>query len=307
MSKECPICSSNDVSFVQKLINSDVETNVFRCESCDLDFLDTWDNVEYVKSLYEGDKYIFSHNLSESSDDKLKFNEYDKRYNWVKGTLDKNKSLLEIGCGDGKFLNMIRDDVNVAEGVELSPPQVKKLRDEGYTCYDIMIDEMEPPRQYDIVCMFALLEHVPRIGDFLQNLKKYIHNDSHVYIEVPNLNNLLVSGYDISEFRDFYYRPIHLYYFTPASLVKLLNKYGFDVDIHTMQQASLTNHFHWMHNKKGQPNANAMTSIQLPTDALPKLPMLEMLDQVDDYYRELCEKNQMGDLLSAHAVLAGKG
>ena len=304
MSSKCPICLTNKISFVQELVNTDIQTNVYRCESCDLDFLDTWDNVEYVKSLYEGDKYIFTHNVGCDDKSNLKFNEYDKRYDFIKGTLGKNKTLLEIGCGDGTFLDMIRSDVKVAEGVELSPPQVKKVRENGYTCYDVMIDEMEPSQRYDIVCMFALLEHVPNIGDFLQNLKKYVHEQSHIYIEVQNLNNALASAYDISNFRDFYYRPIHLYYFTPKSLVKLLNKYGFDADIHTMQQASLTNHFHWMYNKHGQANASSMTSVDLPIEIMDKLPMYEILDKVDDYYRELCEKQMMGDLLSAHAVLA---
>ena len=304
MSCKCPICLTKKISFVQELVSADIKTTVYRCESCDLDFLDTWDNVEYVKSLYEGDKYIFTHNVGNDDKSNLKFNEYDKRYGYIKDTLGKNKTLLEIGCGDGTFLDMVRSDVKVAEGVELSPPQVKKVREKGYTCYDVMIDEMEPTQRYDIVCMFALLEHVPLIGDFLQNLKKYVHDQSHIYIEVPNLNNVLASGYDISSFRDFYYRSIHLYYFTPKSLVKLLNKYGFDADIHTMQQASLTNHFHWMYNNQGQANASSMTSVDLPVDVMDKLPMYEILDKVDDYYRELYEKEMMGDLLSAHAVLS---
>ncbi len=305
MSKKCPICSKLEVTLVQNEIQGNVKTNVYRCETCDLDFLETWDDVEHVKSLYEGDKYVFSHNVSNNAQVGLKFNEYDARYAWVKPFLGKDKSLLEIGCGDGKFLRMVKDDVCIAEGCELSPPQVKKLRREGFTCYDKMVDEMPPPQRYDIVCMFALLEHVPLISSFLEKLKDYIHEGSHIFIEVPNLNNPLVSGVSIQEFKAFYYRPIHLYYFTPSSLVKLLAKAGYESNVYTSQQASITNHFHWMHNRCGQSSANYMTSVVLPVSTSKKLPMGDIFEKVDDYYRSLLNENQMGDLLSAHVFLPG--
>ncbi|MGD2118688.1 MAG: class I SAM-dependent methyltransferase [Chromatiales bacterium] len=304
MTKECPICANEDVSLIRDIINDGNKTNVLHCSDCDLDFLETWDDVEYVKSLYDGDKYVFTHNVAADCPVGLKYDEYEKRYQWMKPYLGNQSSLLEIGCGDGKFLRMVRDDVAVAEGLELSPPQVARLRSEGFTCYDVMIDEMEAPRQYDIVCMFAVLEHVPLVRNFLDRLKNYLHPDSHVFIEVPNLNNPLVSGVDIPEFRNFYYRSIHLYYFTPTSLGKLLGQEGFAFNLHTSQQASITNHFHWMHKHQGQANGNYMTSVEPPVTILDKLPMRDVLGKVDDYYRDLLEQNDMGDLLSAHAKLS---
>ena len=166
-----------------------------------------------------------------------------------------------------------------------------------------MIDEMELTRTYDIICMFALLEHVPNVKNFLESLKAYCHKDTQIFIEVPNLNDPLVNGYKINEYREFYYRAIHLYYFTPKSITKLLKCMGFNVECSTSQQASITNHFHWMHQKKGQKNANAMTSALAPVDLNPKLPINEILDKTDDYYRKILEENLMGDLLLAHATI----
>ena len=99
MSCKCPICLTNKISFVQELVNADIQTKVYRCESCDLDFLDTWDNVEYVKSLYEGDKYIFTHNVGCDDKSNLKFNEYDKRYGINEDHLSK---ISEINFANAK-------------------------------------------------------------------------------------------------------------------------------------------------------------------------------------------------------------
>jgi 2-polyprenyl-3-methyl-5-hydroxy-6-metoxy-1,4-benzoquinol methylase len=304
MSLLCPCCSSRDATLVQDQIKGGVKTKVLQCAPCDLHFLETWDDVEHVKSLYEGENYIFTHNAESGGHLKLKYDEYQVRYERLRPFLGKQKSLLEIGCGDGKFLNMIKNEVRCAEGLELSPPQVEKLRKEGFTCYDKMIHEMAPPKKYDIICMFALLEHVPLVRNFLQVLKTYLKDDGDIFIEVPNRNNALVSGVDITEFRNFYYRPIHLYYFNPNSLGKLLKQEGYTYQLETTQQASITNHFHWMYNRKGQPNANYMTSVVPPASAgVQGSTYGKVLEDIDNFYRAQLIKNNMGDLLAAHLRL----
>ena len=300
MSKMCPICSNKDVTFVRDKLKGDVTTDTFECFECDLHFLDTWDNVEAVKKLYEGDNYIFAHNIDPKAKQELKFDEYQNRLNQIMPFLSKDKSVLEVGCGDGKFLKLLKPHVGEVEGVELSPPQVELLRKEGFTCYDIMIDELESNKQYDVVCMYALLEHVPNVQSFLQHLKSLVKPGGHIFIEVPNRKNVLINGFSIEEFKSHYYRPVHLYYFTPKSLGKVLEKAGFKFKIETFQQASITNLFHWLFLKKGQPNAQALTSVKTPIPLIEQSAISEVLEKVDDYYREQLNASKEGDLLSAH-------
>ena len=306
MAKSCPICSSAETYLIFSDNEKNPKSKVFCCEVCDVNFLEFWDDDKFVRQLYSDDKYVFQHNISDDSGLPLKFNEYQKRYEWVKPYLDKGKSLLEVGCGDGTFLKMVRDELALAEGMELSQPQVTKLRSEGLTCYENMIGEMEAPHQYDIICMFAVLEHIPAVGLFLEELKNYMHSGTQVFIEVPNLNDALVSGYHLPEFKSFYFRPVHLYYFTPKSIGLLLAKHGYDIELRTVQQASITNHFHWMYERCGQPNGNYMASPIAPVSLDNKFPMLQILDQLDDYYRSLLESNNMGDLLDVRAWLGSK-
>ena len=81
-----------------------------------------------MKSLYTGDNYIFTHNISSDNNLSLKFDEYKNNYFRIKPYLNKKIDLLEIGCGDGKFLDMV-NEVNSIECIELSEPQVRKLRE----------------------------------------------------------------------------------------------------------------------------------------------------------------------------------
>lgn len=222
--------------------------------------------------------------------------------NFTDSGLEKLIKRLKIGCGNGWFLDMVKNDVASVECIELSPPQVLKLREKGYKCYDLMIEDLKIKKKYDVICLFAVLEHVANVENFLTVLKKFLKPDGNIFIEVPNRKNILFSGFKVESFRKFYYRDIHLYYFTPKSLKKLLSKNGYKCNLETSQQASITNHFHWLHNKKGQENANIMTSIYIPDIDLEKQ-FSDVLEQTDNFYRKTLNENGLGDLLFARASL----
>lgn len=302
MNNNCPICQNKSTHKTFSFSSHDKNINVYECNQCDFEYLDIWDDIDFVKSLYSGNNYIFTHNISNDKKVTLKFDEYKNNYLRIKPFLKKHSHLLEIGCGDGKFLDMVKNDVASVECIELSPPQVLKLRKKGYKCYDLMIEDLKIEKKYDVICLFAVLEHVANVENFLTVLKKFLKPDGNIFIEVPNRKNILFSGFKVESFRKFYYRDIHLYYFTPNSLKKLLSNNGYKCNLETSQQASITNHFHWLHNKKGQENANIMTSIYIPDIDLEKQ-FSDVLEQTDNFYRKTLNENGLGDLLFARASL----
>ena len=312
MADKCPICYKKSHELVRGRVNGEskgqIKTKVWRCRDCELDFLETWDDSEYIKSLYEGANYVYSANISNNVNIPLKYNEYEERLKKMKPFLNKDHTLLEIGSGDGTFLRMVSPYVAVAEGVELSPIQAERLRKEGFTIYDTIIDEVEPVKSYNIVCMFQLLEHVPNVTTFLECLKKYLSYNSMIFIEVPNLNCPLLSCYDIPGYRDMQYRIIHQYYFTLKALGKLLEKCSYGFEIRTLQQASITNHFHWMYTQIRQPTKNHMSSAVLPVPYFSKGHIdsnlvKDVLEVTDNFYRQMLEKRDLGNLIYARAWL----
>ena len=306
MSLLCPICEKKnpDPQFIFE--GETRKIKVLFCDVCDFHYLDIWDDVDYVKSLYAGSKDVFTNNISEDKTSYLKYDEYEDNYKRIKPYLKKNMRLLEIGCGDGKFLHKVKNDVQDVECVELSEPQVNKLRNDGFICYDQMIEDFMPSKKYDVICLFAVLEHVPNLKSFLNRLKLFLNEKGLIFIGVPNSKNVLFSGYEIEKFKNFYYRSIHLYYFNPFSLSKILNQLDFKCELTTSQQASITNHFNWIHLNKGQKNANEMTSVKLPVDYESTSNIHKILDETDDFYRSLLEKNNLGDLLFAKVSMTNE-
>ncbi len=306
MNQRCPVCNSPGIQ-IRDRVRGGKEIRVYRCEDCFLDFLDIWDETEKVYQFYDGNQYVYKPNIT---GERMKFNEYDERVKRILPYLNKKSRVLDIGCGDGTFIKRICSYCGQIEGTEITVEHVRKLRSEGFVVWDCLIHEMEPTQPYDIICMFALLEHIPNVIEFLYDLKKrFMHQGTVIFIEVPNLLDPLTSCYNIPEYRDFFYREYHLYSFTKKSLGKLLQKAGFEFECQPLLQASITNHFHWMHQKKGQATTTDMSNVVLPEkpimDKTPSgKPFIEILDEVDSFYREIMITNGIGDLLACRAWLS---
>jgi SAM-dependent methyltransferase len=282
MSSRCPICSSS----------CQTGKYTYECPDCDLEFLGTWGQKEKVHRLYK--KLTYKSNIKPGP---IKHNEYHRRFEIIRPYLDKQTALLEIGAGEGHFLKLVKPLVGIADACEISPYHAKKLRQKGYTVIDKDIT-LAKPRQYKLVCMYAVLEHIPQVKKYLISLKEWITPDGILFIEVPSLNCAMLRYYDIPEYRKHFYRSQHLYHFTEKSLRRLLNSCDYDCVVSPFQNASLTNHFHWLHTGKRQPTTNDMVSVTLPRKSKN---LTEVLEKTDNFYRKQLTTKGISDILIAQA------
>lgn len=312
MSWVCPICESTDLAVVQegveggKVKQKAEDVVVLRCGDCDLEFLDTWDDVKRGYEFYADDEYLVQANEEELR--LAKFNEYQVYFRQGEPYLHPRARVLDVGCGDGQFLRMIRERVGYIHGVEITPAQVDRLRKDGIPVWDRPLYELEPAEPFDIVCMHALLEHVPNVRAFRNDLKRFISKDSKIFITVPYGLDPLASFYDVDSYRRFFYREYHFYYFTERSMERLMDRVGYNVECSCTIMAPLTNHFHWLYLQKGQRSREEFTSVLLPVPLRREYTptgtrFLEILNQVDDFYRRRLEEEGVGDLLHCRAEL----
>jgi SAM-dependent methyltransferase len=101
-----------------------------------------------------------------------------KTNNWLVSEIDailsiEPKSLLEVGCGNGRFLAEVRDRVDRVTGMDWAKsPILDELGLSGhFVLRDITSDEL--PRA-DIVCSADVLEHIP--PDLLRTTLQRLHN-----------------------------------------------------------------------------------------------------------------------------------
>jgi len=139
-----------------------------------------------------------------------------------------NKDIIEIGCGDGYFLNLLCE-LGTNRGVGFDPAYSEKekhceKRNQVKFIQDIY-SEHYSNYQADLIVCRQTLEHIQNPKGFLEELRQAIGNrlNSYIFFEVPNALNIFqnLSVWDII------YE--HCSYFTPVSLSFLFASNGFQV------------------------------------------------------------------------------
>lgn len=99
-------------------------------------------------------------------------------------------SLLDVGCGDGRFYGFVRGKVSAYKGVDISERAIEWAR-----CFNPGIDfEAGDCRQlddsYDVVSLIETLEHVPddEIETLVAGLHCLVKPTGRLLISVPSVN-----------------------------------------------------------------------------------------------------------------------
>ena len=151
-------------------------------------------------------------------------NDFIEKYNL------KTRLILEVGCGNGDILEILRELECNFHGIENKSEFVENLEKEGYKVfsgYPSEFQNLDLENRYGAFLSLNVLEHAPNIKDFLSGIRKMLNPDAVGLIEVPNFD-MIVAKNMISEFM-----VEHLTYFDRASLRLALESCGFEVlEIH---------------------------------------------------------------------------
>ena len=107
--------------------------------------------------------------------------------------------------------------------------------------------------KYDIITLFHVLEHISDPISLLKQLSALLDINGQIIIEVPNIEDALISLYDNNAFQKFTYWSPHLFYFSYLTLEKLIARNNLIIkNIEFNQRYPLSNHLYWLaFNKPG--------------------------------------------------------
>jgi len=234
----CPVCESMKTNFLLK--NSDFlfrttrkEFSLYRCTACGCCFLSPFPTSVELKEAYPTpywwialpEKKTFAGRLEEF------YREFVLRHHVRvarKHFPFPTPRVLDIGCGSGTFLHMLRQRTGITgQGMDLSNAAAGAAR-ERYGL-DVQVSDIDsadfPPGSFDFITLFHVLEHLPSPVKSLKKIATWLSEDGVLLLQVPNM--------DSWQFRWFQKRwvgmdiPRHLINFTPSSLRLTLEKAGF--------------------------------------------------------------------------------
>ena len=188
---------------------------VWQCSGCGLVQLDG-DPVHYYKDV------IRAAGLSPEMREfrQAQFGGFVQRFSLA------GKKVIEIGCGRGEFLSVLRDAGAAASGLEHAEASVAACRAAGL---DVAQGFVEGPDHviaggpFDGFAILNFLEHHPDPNATLRGIHRNLSADAVGLVEVPNFDMMLRER----QFAEF--MSDHLLYFTTGTLTTTLNLNGFEV------------------------------------------------------------------------------
>src|SRR5204862_5029121 len=112
--------------------------------------------------------------------------------------IEQGQSVLEIGCGSGAFVKLVRDSGRRAMGIELNREAVQKAKSDGLPVDSLSLEEAADKyrKTFDCVCCFQVLEHVPEPASFLSHSIDMLKVGGTFITVVPNRDGFLKYHYE---------------------------------------------------------------------------------------------------------------
>ena len=136
--------------------------------------------------------------------------------------------LLEIGCGAGNFLVRAADRGFEVTGLEYSPFAAERARQNlggrGRVLHGEITVLAAESNAYDVCVLCDVIEHVRDPGAFLREIIRLLRPGGSLLVVTPSLDSWSAR---VLGSRWMEYKAEHLYYFTPGTITRLLQRTSF--------------------------------------------------------------------------------
>jgi 2-polyprenyl-3-methyl-5-hydroxy-6-metoxy-1,4-benzoquinol methylase len=232
--QNCPVCGSGKqdpfLSAKDHFLTGEF-FEIVKCSGCGFRFTNPRPEAGELGKYYQSEEYI-SHSDSRKG---LFASVYQKVRNYTLGKkrnlvnkYSKKGEILDIGCATGQFLNTMASDGWGATGIEPD----EKTRNNAISAYGLKVFPEEKlhsftEASFDVITMWHVLEHVSDLNGRMAEISKLLKPGGTVIIAVPNCESA-----DAKKYKDFwagYDLPRHLYHFTKSDIMRLAEKFGFEI------------------------------------------------------------------------------
>lgn len=212
--RPCPLCgATGGTPFVEKL-----GFRYIRCERCELIYV-----PRCLRDVHEGtlcDDYV---SLMRQGDRDA------RHFRRVLRLLERQagRRLLDVGCGNGLFMEFARQHGWQTSGVEVNPKLAERARQLGHTVQTQAVEQLSAEQgPYDAVTLLQVVEHLDAPLTGLRKLHSLMPAGGILLLDTPNAASHLVRLLGPEHHRHFC-GWMHVNIFTPRTLRELARRAGF--------------------------------------------------------------------------------
>lgn len=252
----CAVCGADDSEPVG--VGEDYEyrtsRDIFlavRCAVCDLIYLNPRPDVSEFEAIYPSNYHAFDfseedYGLVHKIRSRL---EAKRLLSWCKD-LPADARILDVGCGDGFHLKLLREYGEkswMLEGIDFDERAARMAEKSGLKIHQGSVENLNLPENcYDLAIMIQTVEHLEKPFEILSAVKKLLKTGGKLVVVTDNTDSL-----DFKFFKGAYWGgyhfPRHWSLFNRKSLTELAGRVGFEIfDFKT--QVSPVNWVYSIHN-----------------------------------------------------------
>ncbi len=234
----CCVCGIDDTDKVGSGEDYEYRTTddtfaAFRCRSCTLVYLNPRPTLADMETIYPAEYHAFDFSEKDFGlVHKIRSRLEARRLLACCGSMPERARIMDIGCGDGFHLNLLREFGNKnweLEGVDLNRRAVEAAERSGLKVHFGGLESLDlQANSYDLIFMIQTIEHVERPDVTLDTVYRLLKHGGRLVIVTDNTDSV-----DFGLFKGGYWGgyhfPRHLNLFNKFSLAKLAAKTGFSV------------------------------------------------------------------------------
>lgn len=201
---------------------------IVQCEQCHLVYVNPRLSKQRLKKLY--DREYFTNRETRYFEETWRTKVFEPIVNELtKITKIKYPNLLDVGTATGYFLKSCRERGFIVRGVEPSSKASGFARDHLHLPVKTgnLLSTRFPVSSFDIITMNDVIEHTPDPRKELVQAHKLLKPNGWIVLSTPNIDSLGFKAF--KEGFAFIAPEVHLWYFTPETLSKLLVETGYTV------------------------------------------------------------------------------
>jgi 2-polyprenyl-3-methyl-5-hydroxy-6-metoxy-1,4-benzoquinol methylase len=235
---KCPICYTEveERNFKETYVSpyNNQEYKRYECPNCDVHW---WEPLKIIPEFYESE--VFEGYIAFHEGVGTRLGENHKAFFKYFPSNVRGK-LLDVGCGDGRFLRHAKEQGFEIWGIDFDKKSVENVkRNLGIdTVFAMSLEEFyeyakEKDLKFDVITFFEVLEHQDKPREFLEMVKGLLKEGGYIAGSVPNRERLFAE----IDWKYYHgdYPPHHFLRFSKSSLEKALNFAGFkDIEVYKL-------------------------------------------------------------------------
>lgn len=234
----CCVCGTSDADQIgsgedYEYRTTDDTFTAFRCRSCSLVYLNPRPTLSDMETIYPAEYHAFDFSAQNFGlIHKIRSRLEARRLLANCESLPDAAKIMDVGCGDGFHLSLLREFGNKnweLEGVDLDRRAFNAAKKAGLKVHFGSVESLDLTKDsYDLIFMIQAIEHVERPDVILDSIFRLLKPGGTLIIVTDNTDSIDFGLFKAGYWGGYHF-PRHLNLFNKFSLAKLAVNSGFSV------------------------------------------------------------------------------